>query len=128
MSQQLADSLPPQRPYHDIVVGLDFASRETLYQKIDARVDQMMAHGLLTEASLVHQNRTRYLTAAQAIGYKELFPYLEQCASLESCVAQLKQASRNYAKRQLTWFRRVPQITWMTADDSLLVQRVIALL
>ena len=61
----------------------------------------------------VWNNRSRFRTAAQAIGYKEFFPYFEQTASLEACADKLKQASRNYAKRQLTWFRRNPDIHWL---------------
>ena len=80
--------------------------RAQLYARIDARVDAMLAHGLLEEARLVYANRDAYHTAAQAIGYKEFFPYFEGKEPLEVCTAALKRASRNYAKRQLTWFRR----------------------
>ena len=59
------------------------------------------------------ENRESYKTAAQAIGYKELFPILRGAAPLEACAAKLKQASRNYAKRQLTWFRRMEGVVWL---------------
>ena len=75
-----------------------------------------MENGLLPEAELVYQNREHFKTAAQAIGYKEFFPYFEGNAALEDCVEKLKQASRNYAKRQLTWFRHMEGICWLDAS------------
>ena len=89
-----------------------------LYARIDARVDQMMASGLLEEARDVYEQRALYKTAAQAIGYKEFFPYFEGASELESCVLALKQATRNYAKRQLTWFRRMPDVLWLDPEDA----------
>ena len=115
LSEQKAESLPPERPYRSIVLGLDFPERELLYRRINLRVDRMLANGLLQEAELVWQNRLRYRTAAQAIGYKEFFPYFEQTATLEQCTEKLKQASRNYAKRQLTWFRHMDGVLWLDA-------------
>ena len=67
----------------------------------------MLEAGLLAEAEYVWHNREVFRTAAQAIGYKEFFPYFQQTATLEACTEKLKQASRNYAKRQLTWFRHM---------------------
>ena len=75
----------------------------------------MLDAGLLAEAELVWNNRSRFRTAAQAIGYKEFFPYFERTASLEACADKLKQASRNYAKRQLTWFRHMDGVVWLDA-------------
>ena len=85
---------------------LDFSNRALLYERIHARIDAMLQQGLLQEAKLVYDHRYTYTTAAAAIGYKELFGYFEQQLPLEQCVEKLKQATRNYAKRQLTWFRR----------------------
>ena len=85
---------------------LDFSNRALLYERIHARIDAMLQQGLLQEAKLVYDHRGTYTTAAAAIGYKELFGYFEQQLPLEQCVEKLKQATRNYAKRQLTWFRR----------------------
>ena len=115
LSQQKADSLPTERPYRSLVLGLDFPDREQLYRRINLRVDRMLEAGLLQEAELVWQNRQSYRTAAQAIGYKEFFPYFEQTATLERCAEKLKQASRNYAKRQLTWFRHMGGVVWLDA-------------
>lgn len=117
LSRQKADSLPEQKPYRSLIFGLNFSNRADLYTRIDRRVDQMLEQGLLRESQMVYQMRESYRTAAQAIGYKEFFPYFEGTASLESCTDRLKQASRNYAKRQLTWFRRMPDICWLDAGD-----------
>ena len=115
LSEQKADSLPPERPYRSLVLGLDFPDRAALYRRIDLRVDKMLEAGLLAEAEYVWRNREAFRTAAQAIGYKEFFPYFEQTAALDACTEKLKQASRNYAKRQLTWFRHMDGVTWLDA-------------
>ena len=116
LSEQKAASRPSQRPYRSLVLGLDFADRAQLYRRIDLRVDRMMEQGLLEEARLVYDHRDSYRTAAQAIGYKEFFPYFAEEAELAACVEKLKQASRNYAKRQLTWFRHMEGVVWIQAD------------
>ena len=111
---QRRSRLTPAR-YEPCMLGICFRDREKLYERIDRRVDLMMERGLLDEAREVS---SRYGgTARQAIGYKELQPYLEGRAPLEECVARLKQATRNYAKRQLTWFRRDGRIRWLCADE-----------
>ena len=125
LSEQKAESLPTERPYRSLVLGLDFPERAQLYRRIDLRVDKMMENGLLPEAELVYQNRERFKTAAQAIGYKEFFPYFEGNAALEDCVEKLKQASRNYAKRQLTWFRHMDGVVWLDAGAPDAVQTAI---
>ena len=113
LSEQKADSLPPERPYRSLILGLDFPDRAGLYRRIDLRVDKMLDAGILQEAEYVWQNRETFRTAAQAIGYKEFFPYFEGAAPLEVCTEKLKQASRNYAKRQLTWFRHMDGVVWL---------------
>lgn len=122
LSEQKAASLPPQRPYRSLVLGLDFADRSVLYARIDRRVDRMLEQGLLEEARLVYERQDRYKTAAQAIGYKEFFPYFEGASALDPCVEKLKQASRNYAKRQLTWFRHMDGVRWLDAGSPELWQ------
>ena len=117
LSAQKAQSRPPEKPYHSLLLCLSYPDRTVLYEKIDRRVDAMMEAGLLAEAEWVYRNRADCRTAAQAIGYKEFFSYFEGTESLESCTAALKQASRNYAKRQLTWFRRMPEAVWLDAGD-----------
>ena len=113
MSQQKAESRPAEEPYDALVFGLNDPDREALYRRIDLRVDRMLEQGILDEARQVWLNRGAWKTAAQAIGYKEFFPYFEGEAELERCTDDLKQASRRYAKRQLTWFRHMPQVQWL---------------
>ena len=115
LSEQKAESLPPEKPYRSLILGLDFPDRAGRFPRLDLRVDKMLEAGILPEAELVWQNRETYRTAAQAIGYKEFFPYFEGAASLEACTDKLKQASRNYAKRQLTWFRHMEGVVWLDA-------------
>ncbi len=116
MSGQVAASLPQQAPYDALVIGLRFADRAALYSRIERRVELMLQAGLLQEAQLVWQNADRYTTAAQAIGYKEFFAYFTGEMPLDVCVDALKRASRRYAKRQLTWFARMPQVQWLEMD------------
>jgi len=104
--------------YEALCIGLDYADRAALYAAINLRVDAMLAAGLLDEARMVYENRGCYGTAVQAIGYKEFFPYFAGDAPLEACTDKLKQATRNYAKRQLTWFRKMPQVRWLRVDEA----------
>lgn len=92
--------------------------RDRLYARVDERVDAMIAQGLLGEVErLLAQGWRDALTAAQAIGYKELVPVIEQGAPLDEAVAAIKQATRRYAKRQLTWFRADPRIDWIDVTE-----------
>ena len=116
LSEQKAASLPPEKPYRSLILGLDFPDRAQLYRRIDLRVDRMMEQGLLDEAKLVYDHRGCFKTAAQAIGYKEFFPYFAGESDVGPCVEKLKQASRNYAKRQLTWFRHMEDVVWLDAS------------
>lgn len=88
-------------------IFLNFSDRQNLYDRINLRVDQMMEEGLVSETkNLLEKGYFSKNTASQAIGYKELLPYFDGEKDLASCVETLKQKTRNYAKRQLTWFRR----------------------
>ena len=104
--------------YDALVVGLRFADRARLYSRIERRVDAMLDAGLLDEtrrlldAGVFDSNTT----AAQAIGYKELLPYLRGEASLEDCVETLKVSTRRYAKRQMTWFSARDYVNWVDCD------------
>ena len=118
LSRQKAESIPPEKPWRALVFGLDFPERAQLYAHIDGRVDRMLEAGLLQEAEWVWKNTDRFATAAQAIGYKEFFPYFEAQQSLAECADACKRASRNYAKRQLTWFRRMPGVLWLDAGAA----------
>ncbi|WP_125114489.1 tRNA (adenosine(37)-N6)-dimethylallyltransferase MiaA [Agathobaculum sp. Marseille-P7918] len=103
----------PEPKYQAVKIGVCPAERQVLYDRIDRRVDEMLSAGLLEETRrLLHQGALSS-TAAQAIGYKELLTYLDGSDSLDSCVQLLKQRSRNYAKRQLTWLKRDDSIHWI---------------
>ena len=106
-------AVPP--PYRSCILGLGCQDRQWLYRRIDQRVDRMLAAGLLEEARGLLAREVSP-TAAQAIGYKELGGYLRGEEPLAQAVERLKQESRNYAKRQLTWFRREEAIHWLLAD------------
>ncbi len=115
MTQHLADSRRNPSPYQVCMIGLNYQDRSVLYDRINRRVDEMMAQGLLEEARTLLQGEGGK-TALQAIGYKELKPYFDGERSLEESVAFMKQATRRYAKRQLTWFRREEKIHWLYPD------------
>lgn len=115
-----ADS--PTLIFDCIVFGLTLA-RPVLYRRIDERVDKMLAGGLLDETkTLASGGIPANATAWQAIGYKEMLACIRGEASLEEAAAHVKQSSRRYAKRQMTWFRRMPYIHWfdMTTENSCL--------
>lgn len=103
-------------PYHACMLGLNYRDRQLLYDRINVRVDTMLESGLLEEARQVLQGNPGG-TAYQAIGYKELRPYFAGEATLDSCIDSIKQESRRYAKRQLTWFRRDERIRWLYVDE-----------
>ncbi|MBR2460696.1 MAG: tRNA (adenosine(37)-N6)-dimethylallyltransferase MiaA [Clostridia bacterium] len=105
-----------ESPYDSIVIGLDYRSREELYRRIDLRVDIMMGSGLTEEVRALDSAAFRASTASQAIGYKEILSYLDGKTDLQTAVEQIKQFSRNYAKRQLTWFGRNKEIKWIYPD------------
>lgn len=91
--------------------------RETLYRRIDARVDEMMAEGLLDEVKgLVERGLTTQTTSGQAIGYKELIDFIEGTVSLEDAVSTIKARTRRYAKRQLSWLRRDGRALWLDME------------
>ena len=101
---------PPPRPFkvHRIVLNHE---REVLYERINKRVDIMMDSGLLQEVQFVQDQR--HLSSLNTVGYKELFAYLDGQLTLDEAVDKIKQNSRRYAKRQLTWFRRHSESQWV---------------
>lgn len=115
MSQHKINSRRESSPYDCCIIGIGFDDRQVLYDRINQRVDVMIERGLIDEARNMYQNHVM-ATAHQAIGYKELIPYFENAAELSECVEKIKQETRRYAKRQLTWFRRVDGIQWVYAD------------
>ena len=104
-----------ESPYESLIIGLNFEDRQKLYDRIDMRVDEMVKSGLIDEARQLWQE-SGMKTAANAIGYKELIPYFEGKAVLSDCIDTVKQETRRYAKRQLTWFRKNPRINWLFLD------------
>lgn len=116
MTEQMKRSKETPPPYDDLIIGLTYRDRAKLYEAIDLRVDSMMQAGLLQEAEKVYR-MPKPSTAAQAIGYKEFFPYFRGECSLEESVASVKRESRRYAKRQLTWFRRDESVNWLCVDE-----------
>ena len=111
--------IPPK--YTPLWLGLDFEDRAQLYSRIDRRVDKMLDDGLIQEVvSLLQEGIPADCTAMQAIGYKEFIDALDAKISFSEAADRIRQASRHYAKRQLTWFRRNSQMLWLTrrADDD----------
>ncbi len=103
------------KDFDAIKIGLSIA-REELYQRINERVDEMMKNGLEDEVRSLLPYRN--CNSLRTVGYTELFRYLDGKLSLEEAVSLIKQNSRHYAKRQLTWFRRDPEIKWLPFDDG----------
>lgn len=114
ISDVQAKSRRSESPYRPCIIMPDYP-RDQLYRRIDLRADDMIKRGLIEEARefFTHDD---YVTSAQAIGCKELKPYLDGEKTLEECTEKLKQATRNYAKRQLTWFNKMPDLHKIPAD------------
>lgn len=104
--------------YNAVKIGVCPSERHVLYERIDRRVDQMLENGLLDETRRLFEAGALTGTAAQAIGYKELLAYLKGQQTLDACAALLKQRSRNYAKRQLTWLKRDDKIHWIYYNEG----------
>lgn len=115
-TEQNIQSKKNPSPYELCAICLDAKNRDYLYDRINRRVDIMLQNGLLEEAkNFFESNPGR--TAVQAIGYKELKPYIDGEASLDECVDNLKKQTRHYAKRQLTWFRRDDRMNYLYIDE-----------
>ena len=108
----------PEPKYRAIKIGLCPEERQTLYDRIDRRVDIMVRDGLIEETRSLWERGLLTGTAAQAIAYKEFLGYLEGRETLEDCIELLKRRSRNYAKRQLTWLKRDDSIHWIYYNKS----------
>ena len=119
-------ALPPK--YTPCWFALEDENRQTLYDRIDRRVEWMLRDGLIDEIkALLVSGISPKCTAMQAIGYKEFVAALEGTISVQDAAAQVQQASRHYAKRQLTWFRRNPAIHWLTRKAGMNTQEILAL-
>lgn len=114
-----------KRNFDTILIGLQL-KREALYARINARVDQMIQAGLVDEVKgILH---FKDCNAMQTVGYRELIQYFEGTITLEEAIELIKKNTRNYAKRQMTWFRKMKEIIWMNADDPLLFEECLMLI
>ena len=112
-----SQAIPPR--YYPLTIGLDFEQRPHLWQRIDRRVDVMMEQGLEEEVRrLLDAGIPPTCTAMQAIGYKEIISALQQGRPVEEGAEEVKLRSRQYAKRQLTWFRRNPNTHWIRWGEN----------
>lgn len=114
-TEQNENSMLIDSPYDALYIGIGYRDRQKLYDRINKRVDLMLDAGLENEARQMLGKQG--LTARQAIGYKELQPYIDGNITLDEAVEGLKRETRRYAKRQLTWFRRNENINWLYADE-----------
>lgn len=104
-----------ERPFRILKIGLN-RDREELYQRINQRVDEMMRQGLLEEVKKMYPKR--HLNSLNTVGYKELFNYLDGTWTLEEAVERMKGNTRRYMRKQLTWFKRDPEIRWFHPDEA----------
>ena len=116
MSEHQKDSHPIPSIYDVCYIGTNFADREKLYARIEQRIDEMLEEGVEEEAKFLFEHNGT-CTAAQAIGYKEFYPYFRGEMSREDAVSVLKKETRHYAKRQITWFKRNENINWLFRDE-----------
>ena len=100
----------PKYDYKVFAINID---REILYDRINKRVDKMIENGLIDEVQNIHQKYNSFPTAMQGIGYKEVVEYIQENITKEEMIEKIKQESRRYAKRQLTWFRKNKEIIWL---------------
>lgn len=112
----------PERSFKSIKICLDM-EREKLYTIINARVEKMFEEGLLNEAKKLFP--LRHLNALQTVGYSELFDYFDNIIDLKTAKEKIKQNTRNYAKRQMTWFRKDKEFVWVDVDDFDQIQSVV---
>lgn len=118
-------AIPPR--YQPIWFGLEDEDRQELYSRIDHRVDKMLQEGLLDEIrKLLSSDIPEKCTAMQAIGYKEFIDALRGRCTVEDAAALVKQSSRHYAKRQLTWFRRNPAMHWLRRKNGENTEEILA--
>lgn len=116
-SKQCKDYENNNDKYDYLIIGLTL-DRKILYDKINSRVDIMINNGLVEEASSLYKKYGEYSQPFTAIGYKEFIPYFKREITLESCIDNIKQNSRKYAKRQFTWFNRNENINWIDVENG----------
>ena len=116
MSEHQKDSHPIPSIYDVCYIGTNFSDRNKLYARIEQRIDEMLEEGVEEEARFLFEHNGT-CTAAQAIGYKEFYPFFRGEMSREEAILVLKKETRHYAKRQITWFRRNDKINWLFRDE-----------
>ena len=92
--------------------------REKLYERINLRVDIMIKQGLIKEVEKIYKKYNEFPTAMQGLGYKEVVEYLEGHLTKEEMIEKIKQETRRYAKRQMTWFRKNKQTIWLDTENT----------
>ena len=112
-----------KRPFDIVKIGLN-TERNILYSHINKRVNIMMENGLLEEVNSLFKHQDR--NALQTVGYKEIFTFLNDECTLQKAVENIKQNSRRYAKRQLTWFRKDKDIQWFNPDQVIAIKQLIS--
>ena len=117
ITEQNLKSKLKESDLNPLVIGINFKDREKLYSRINERVDLMIKNGLVKEAETT-LDKANGKGGFQAIGHKELYPYLKNECDLLSAAENLKMQTRRYAKRQLTWFRRDERINWIYGDET----------
>ncbi|MBQ7751776.1 MAG: tRNA (adenosine(37)-N6)-dimethylallyltransferase MiaA [Clostridia bacterium] len=118
------NKMPKTPIYNSVYFCIDW-DREVLYDRINERVDEMLKMGLENEAKTLYEKYGRQkLTALSGIGYKEFFDYFDGKKELSEVVEEIKQGTRRYAKRQLTWFRRNDGIHWLTPDENMVENEI----
>lgn len=115
LSQHKINSRREESPFNSLIICLTAEDRQYLYERINKRVDVMVSNGLVEECREFYE-KVHPITACQAIGYKELIPYFDNKSDLQTCIDKIKQETRHYAKRQLTWFRKVDGICPIQTD------------
>lgn len=117
-SHRIPDPKERLSPFDALLIGL-YLPREHLYRRIEERVDRMLEEGLIDEVSrLLARGIPPDTTAMQGLGYKEMVPYLKGETSLEAAVTEIKKRTRQYAKRQRTWFRHMEEIHWFSMEEG----------
>ena len=120
--REMGDKEAEERPFSIIKIGLTLP-REEVYDRINRRVDKMMEQGLLDEARRLLP--MRHLNALNTVGYKEMFAYLDGKWTLSEAVERMKGNTRRYARKQLTWLKRDPQVEWFMPNDEQAIWEVI---
>lgn len=113
--EKLSRAIPPKYNYKVFAINCE---REKLYERINKRVDKMLEDGLVEEVKKIKEKYTEFPTAMQGLGYKEVVEYLENKITYEEMVEKIKQESRRYAKRQITWFKAIEGLIWLNADNG----------